>query len=158
MPLDAFVYCDCFERENLRSDPPQGIVLKQEENGDVSCKSPDEKAWSAFVRWKQNKACMHPGMVLVHKRLGSTELVEALRTQLQKERARFPILLEKVLYSDTHTCDWIPFTQIEPLENEVAAINPEGADPEETDRVRLFKIQMAELIIAAKHTGKAICF
>jgi len=75
MALDAFVYCDCFEKHNLRSDPPAGLVVKIEPSGEPGCEASDERAWSAFMAWKQTKACLHHGMILLRHRLGTPEQV-----------------------------------------------------------------------------------
>jgi len=158
MGLDAFVYCDCFEKHNLRSDPPAGLVVKVEPSGEPGCADADERAWTAFMAWKQNKACLHPGMILLRHRLGAPEQVERLRTELEKDKASFPLLLKAVVYSGTHTCDWIPFARIEQLAEEVKQLAPERAEKSAADALQLFKIRMAELIIAAQHTGKPICF
>jgi hypothetical protein len=158
MGLDAFVYCDCFEKHNLRADPPAGLTVKIEPSGEPGCEAADERGWSAFMGWKQNKACLHPGMILLRHRLGTPEQVDRLRAELEKGKAAFPLLLQAVVYSGTHTCDWIPFGRIEELAEEVKQLAPEQADKSVADALQLFKIRMAELIIAAQHTQKAICF
>jgi len=158
MALDAFVYCDCFEKKNLRCDPPAGVRVSPQATGDLLCDSFDEDAWSAFVTWKHTKACPHHGMILLRHRLGTENGINALRTELQKEANRYPMLLQKILYSGTHTCDWIPVEAIDPLANEVKQLNVSRAEREVADALHVFQIQMAELIIAAKHTGKPICF
>jgi hypothetical protein len=158
MALDAFVYCDCFETHNLRCDPPVGLVLKPEPSGDLACDATDEERWSAFVDWKRNRACFHYGMILLRHRLGTPEQIEDLRGELQAQAASFPVLLNHVLYSGTHTCDWVPFELLGPLSSEVKHLAPEKCRPAVSDALQLLKIRMAELIIAAQHTKKPICF
>lgn len=157
MALDAFVYCDCFEKDNLRCNPPAGLQLTVALNGDITCDAPTERAWFAFSHWKQEKACIHPGMILKHFRLGTASEIDLLREKLQnKERARFPILLGRILYSGTHTCDWLPLPLLPPLTEELKSLNP--APTPEGETIRHLKIQLAELIIAAKMVQKPICF
>ena len=158
MALDAFVYCDCFERDNLRCDPPRAMKLRVAPNGDVICDAPDESDWHAFTAWKLAKACLHQGMILVRHRLGSSAGIDQIRTELQKDALRFPILLEKVVYSGTHTCDWIPLNLLPQLTQELKNVDPDPAHTPAADVVRLFKIQIAELIIAAQLARKPICF
>jgi hypothetical protein len=158
MALDAFVYCDCFERDNLRCDPPRGLKLRVSPNGDLLCEPPDDSAWHAFNAWKLAKACLHEGMILVRHRLGSPKAIEVIRTELQRDALRFPILLEKVVYSGTHTCDWLPLSCLPRLTQELKHVNPDPAHTPAADAVRLFKIQIAELIIAAQLARKPICF
>ncbi|HTG45750.1 MAG TPA: hypothetical protein VK633_14610 [Verrucomicrobiae bacterium] len=158
MALDAFVYCDCFEKDNLHCNPPGGVRVTVAANGDITCDVTDQALWCSFMAWKQTKACRHPGMILVLHRLGTPPVIDLLRAQFEKEREKFPILLAHVLYSGTHTCDWIPFPHMQSLAKEVQAIDAEEVAPGVSDAVRLFQIKMAELIIAAQCTSKAICF
>ncbi len=158
MALDAFVYCDCFERDNLRCDPPRGMALRVALTGEVTCDPPDDSAWHAFTAWKIGKACLHQGMILVRHRLGNEAKIDLIRAELQKDALRFPILLEKVLYSGTHTCDWLPLKSLKGLTEELKHLNPNPTHTSAADSLRLFKIQIAELIIAAQLTGKPICF
>jgi hypothetical protein len=158
MALDAFVYCDCFEKHNLRCDPPAGIVVTIEPSGEPGCEAKDERSWSAFMAWKENKACLHQGMILLRHRLGTPDQIDRLRTELEKQKTSFPLLLNAILYSGTHTCDWIPISRMELLAEEVKRLAPEQADKFVADALQLFKIRIAELIIAAQHTGKPICF
>lgn len=158
MALDAFVYCDCFEKDNLRCNPPAGVSVRIASSGEITCDTEDESAWFAFHAWKRAKACLHQGMILVHHRLGGTAAIDLLRTELQRHPQAFPILLEKILYCGTHTCDWIPFDRLPQLTAELKALDPDHSAPLAVDTLRLFKIQIAELIIAAKLTQKPICF
>ena len=157
MALDAFVYCDCFEKDHLRSNPPRGLKLKVSPNGDVTCEAATDREWITFSSWKQKKACVHEGMILKHHRLGSVRKIDELRAALEnKERTRFPILLSRVLYSGTHTCDWLPLDALPQLTEELRVLNPPGTS--EGDALQHLKIQLAELIIAAQMVNKPICF
>jgi hypothetical protein len=156
MPLDAFVFCHCFETNNLRGDPPGNVQLKTEPWGDVTCSPIVDREWSAFQAWKRNKACMHYGMILIRHRLGTSAEVELLRAELNRQNAAVPILQKKVLYSATHTCDWIPLSLIPRLSEELKSLAP--ASGAAADALQLFKIYMAELISAAQYAKKPICF
>src|SRR6476646_11986969 len=127
MALDAFVYCDCYEKHNLRSDPPAGVIVKVEPSGEIACSVADERAWSTFLGWKKSKACLHDGMILLQHRLGTNEQVDLLRAELQKLATPLPLLLKSVLYSGTHTCDWIPVARLPELAEEVKQLAPERA-------------------------------
>jgi hypothetical protein len=160
MALDAFVYCDCFEKDNLRCNPPGGLQPILAPNGDITCDAPTDRDWFAFATWKQDKACLHPGMLLKHFRLGTAYQIDQLRAQLQnKERSRFPILLTKILYSGTHTCDWLPLDLLPQLTLELKSLNIASIPSSpEAETIRHLKIQLAELIIAAQMVQKPICF
>jgi hypothetical protein len=158
MALDAFVYCDCFESNSLRCDPPAGLTLKPKPTGDLSCDASDEQEWSAFVLWKRSRACLHYEMILLRHRLGTVEQIDRLRVELEPQADCFPLLLQLVLYSGTHTCDWIPVQRLAELSIEISRLAPEKASSEVADALQLLKIRMAELIIAAQPTKKPICF
>ena len=95
-------------------------------------------------------------MILKHHRLGTAHQITPLRQQLRNDEARFPILLNKILYSDTHTCDWIPLPILPQLTEELKHLNPPATPQGEA--LRHLKIQLAELIIAAQMANKPICF
>ena len=156
MALDAFVYCDCFEKENLRCGPPGQVQLKVAPTGEVTCIAPSDHAWFSFVSWRQSKACTHPAMILKHHRLGTADQIIPMRQQLANKENQFPILLQNILYSDTHTCDWIPLRLLPQLTDELKHLDPPATPPGEA--LRHLKIQLAELIIAAQMANKPICF
>ena len=142
----------------MRCGPPGGMPLRVAPNGEVTCDAPDDSSWHAFNAWKLGKACLHQGMILARHRLGTTGVINLFRTELQKDALRFPILLEKVVYSGTHTCDWIPLELLPQLTQELKHVNPDAAQAPLADALRLFKIQIAELIIAAQLSRNPICF
>ena len=54
MGLDAFVYCDCFEKQNLRCDPPAGLVVKIESSGEPNRRAATSSTnGSPFRAWKR---------------------------------------------------------------------------------------------------------
>ena len=157
MALDAFVYCDCFEKDNLRSNPPRGLKLKIAPSGEVICGAHSDLDWRAFTAWKHNKACLHERMILKHHRLGTVSEIDQLRLELEsKGNGHFPILLRNVLYSGTHTCDWLPLTTLPKLTEELKHLEPQATMG--GDALRHLRIQLAELIIAAQMVKKPICF
>ena len=157
MALDAFVYCDCFEKDNLRSNPPGGLKLQVAPSGDITCKAHSDGEWLAFSAWKQEKACAHRGMILKHHRLGTSTILDPLRAELEREGPeRFPILIGRVLYSSTHTCDWIPLNALPQLTEELKQLDCHNTPSAEA--LRHLKIQLAELVIAAQMAHKPICF
>lgn len=158
MSLDAFVYCDCFEKDNLRCDPPRGVMLKVASNGELTCDNADESSWMAFQAWKLTKACLHEGMILVRHRMGNDERIDVIRRELERTPEHYPILLRHVVYSSTHTCDWIPIEWLPSLIEEVKFLNPAAYSEDVSEALLHFKIQIAELIIASQLTHKPICF
>jgi hypothetical protein len=127
-------------------------------NGEVTCNPPDDSAWHAFTAWKLAKACLHQGMILVRHRLGNESSIEQIRAELAKQARTIPILLNQVVYSGTHTCDWLPLQALPALTEELKNLEPGPSQNSSADTLRIFKIQMAELVIAAQLAHKPICF
>jgi hypothetical protein len=132
------------------------LQLKVAPTGEVTCIAPSDQAWFAFTSWRQSKACTHPAMILKHHRLGTAAQIDPIRQQLADYRSHFPILVEKILYSPTHTCDWIPLQLLPQLTEELKHLDPPPSPAGEA--LRHLKIQLAELIIAAQMAHKPICF
>lgn len=61
-------------------------------------------------------------MILCHRRLNNIGGNAMVREQLSHFPERFPILLEKVVYSGTHCGDWLTIEQVRAVAPEVEAI------------------------------------
>src|SRR4051812_36603442 len=108
MSLDAIVWCDCYEKGKLREPPPPGISLVVEPDGALGYEESPAADFNAWCEWRQH-ACEHPVGTLLHRRLGNIGEIGLLRSELQREAGRFPLLLSKVLYSGSHSGDHLPF-------------------------------------------------
>jgi len=159
MGLDAFVFCDCFERGRLRSPPPPGCSLSVSENGSLLCGSDDLDTQIAFDCWQQSDACEHEDGCLVAHRIGNISLVASLRAELQRSPDRFPMILSLVLYSGTHCGDFIPAAEVPQVLSEAEALaGVHCPDPEMECFLREFEEQMRDLVSAALRVGKPIAF
>ena len=165
MGLDATVFCDCFERGRLREGPPADcrVVLAadgdlypaNEETLDIDA---DVDLYVRFDQWR-GRACSHEDGVLISHRIGNMALVAALRSVLEHAPARFPIILQRVIYSGTHAGDSIPATDIPSLSLEVSGLSSlHSPDSQMENIIRRFEAQMAELVKAAIEVGKPISF
>src|SRR5437879_5473681 len=124
MSLDAFVFCDCYERGRLRTPPPVGVSIKVESDGSLGREGDnstleDDLAWD---QWREQLACEHPGGALLHYRLGNISLIGSLRPELQREPSRFPILLGKVLFSGSHAGDYLPLDLVPVVQKELEGL------------------------------------
>src|SRR5678816_451352 len=99
MGLDAFVFCDCYEKGRLRESPPTGVTLRVEPDGSLGREHDDGTLESdhAWDTWREQRACDHGGGILLRHRLGNIALVGLLRAELHREADRFPILATKVV-------------------------------------------------------------
>lgn len=159
MGLDATVYCDCFESGRLKELPPDPSLVYVCDNGSLDCKSEDSEALSAFDEWLQTRACEHEDGALVSHRIGSATHVGLLRRELEKDSKEFPLLLEEVLYSGTHTGDYLSGKEILKLQKELKVLAEFAASSKDSQLfVGEFRAQMEELANAALSVKKPISF
>ena len=161
MSLDAFVFCDCYERGRLRAPPPVGVSLKVESDGSLGREGDDGtlEADLAWDRWREQLACEHPGGMLLRYRLGNISLIGSLRSELQREPSRFPILFSKVLFSGSHAGDYIPFDLVPALQRELEGLADFRCSARKTDAfMSEFRTQMSALVAASLAVSKPITF
>lgn len=159
MGLDATVYCDCFETGRLKERPPNPALVDVCDNGSLECRSDDSKVLSAFDEWRQRRACEHEEGVLLSHWIGNASHVGLLRSELEKDATKFSILLEKVLYSGTHTGDYLSGKDVLKLQKELKALAEFAAsDKDSQSFVDEFRVQIAELANAALSVKKPISF
>ena len=159
MGLDATVYCDCYETNRLKEPPPHPDLISVAPNGRLDCNSADLESLLAFDQWLLNHACEHENGVLLHHWIGNIDLVGLLREELEHEALRFHILLERVLFSGTHTGDYLSLEQVSGLQGELSEMNQfVCSDEKNRHYLERFRLQMAELSEAALSVGKPISF
>src|ERR671936_3121543 len=101
MGLDAFVFCDCYEKGRLKRKPPDPKLVYVLPNGDLGCRSEDSKVLERFDDWREN-ACRHETGMITGDWLGNIELIGSIRDELCRKPRKFPTLLNRVIYSGTH--------------------------------------------------------
>lgn len=159
MGLDAAVYCDCFEAGRLKELPPDPTLIYVCDNGSLDCRSEDSHVLSGFDEWLQERACEHEEGLLISHRIGSAAHVGLLREELEKEAKKFPLLLKKVLYSGTHTGDYLLGKEILTLQKELKALAEFAASGRDSQLfVDEFRVQMEELANAALSVMKPLSF
>jgi hypothetical protein len=133
MGLDATVYCDCFEKGRLKSNPPPGCVLTVNDDGSLLCGSDDLQTQLAFDQWCLSEACEHEFGTLIHRRLGNIALIELIQNEVGKQAVRFPEIQKRVLYNGTHSGDFIPIEILPAIEQEaeqLAYVTSSNSDTE----------------------------
>lgn len=159
MGLDASVWCDCFERNRLRSSPPAGCHLSVGKDGSLDCGSDDLDVQLAFDQWQQLEACEHEDGYLLSHYIGNIALVASLRAELGRWPDQFPMLLSRVIYNGVHAGDYIPAEQVSQLLPELAKLaDVHCTEPDMEQFMRRFELQMRELVDAALRVEKAIVF
>ena len=89
----------------------------------------------------------------IHRRLGNIAMAGYLRARASKMLPATSVILEKVLYSDSHVGDELA-VEIVPTMKEELAVLAADADPD----MRAFVHSMAKLAEAALEQRNSICF
>jgi hypothetical protein len=161
MGLDAFIYCDCYEKGRLREPPPGGAQLCVGPDGFLTREQNDGTLESdlAWDEWREKRACEHRGGILLHHRLGNIALIGLLRAELQGDSERFPILATKVVYSGSHCGDFLRLEEIPQLQRELELLREFHCRSRDADRFMSgFREKMSELAAMAISVGKPIAF
>lgn len=158
MGLDATVYCDCYER-GLTKEPPPCSRIVVADDGSIQCESGDLQTLLAFDEWISHRACDHPGAILLQHRIGNLAQVGLLRSELEHDPSTFPILLGKVLYSGSHTGDYLTLGETAALYVELGRLaSLVCLAPSDQRYVQSFRQQMIELVETATRVRKPISF
>jgi hypothetical protein len=159
MGLDAVVYCNCFESGKLKEIPSYIDSIYVDSGGDLGCKNDNFETVLEFDQWLLYRACEHENGVLLHHYLGNIARVSNLRKDLSVNVERFPIILEKILYSGTHCGDFLRLETVKNLKKEIDYLEAFVCSNElSQERVSYFCKQLIELTNAALRVGKPILF
>jgi hypothetical protein len=163
MGLDAYVFCNCAERGLLRTLPRSEWSIRIDETGARFAQIGGAEICSlkddlGFHDWDAH-ACDHHRGVLLHHRIGNISAVGAIRAELSKHAASFPLILSRVVYNGMHAGDYLPIDTLPQLEREVDLLGTIQSKDKIFDEVlRHFERVLAELVVAAKSVGKPISF
>lgn len=111
------------------------------------------EVWLIHDRWYRD-SCPHSGH-LIEKRLGNVSFAAHVRGFLEKNSPNdFPLLLQRVIYSGTHSGNWIAVRDVPQLIKETRKL--QGLT---TDAIIVeFANDMIELAEASIATGNPIAF
>lgn len=129
MGLDASVHCNCIKEGKARAHPfPELLVF--DETGEPTLKGGRDanlKLWLEHDKWYRD-SCPHSGY-LVERRLGNMVSVACIREFLQNNSPNsFPLLLERVVYSGTHTGDKVAVSDVPQLLTETRRLQALTSD------------------------------
>jgi hypothetical protein len=159
MGLDAVVYCDCYERGRLRTQPNSEWNVYVCCDGSRDSQAEDLETQMEFDQWSEHQACEHRGGILLHHRIGNIAAVGVIRGHLWQRASTFPLIIDKVIYSGMHTGDYLVLDDVRQLQSEVDALCDEHSDDEHLEAIlRVFEHQMRELCDCALRVGKPIAF
>ena len=155
MGLDASVHCNCIKEGKARPHPfPELLVF--DETGEPTLKSDGHinlKLWLKHDKWYRD-SCPHSGY-LVKKPLGNMASVAYIRGFLENHSPNsFPLLLERVVYSGTHSGDWVAASDVPQLLTETRKLQGSTSDA----LILQFTNDVVELAQASIATGNPIVF
>jgi len=84
MGLDAFVFCDCYEKGRLKRKPPNPDLVYVLPNGDLGCRSEASKVLERFDNWREN-ACKHEAGMVARDYHGNEALIDSIRDELGRK-------------------------------------------------------------------------
>ena len=122
MGLEAWVSCDCVEKNRLKKPHRYPNQLHIGKNGSPEIRSVDPVMLDEHDAWMQLPPCRHDEMTVESSYLGNMGFVAGVRNTLASFSSLLPacpILLGKVLYSGTHTGDFLTVKQVESLAKEL---------------------------------------
>jgi hypothetical protein len=155
MGLDASVHCNCI-KEGKAPLHPFPELLAFDETGEPILKGDgdiDLKLWLTHDKWYRD-SCQHSGY-LVEKRLGNATAVAYVSGFLQDNSPNsFPLLLERVVYSGTHSGDWVAASEVPQLLTETRRLLGLTTVPV----IIQFANDVIELAEASIATGNPIVF
>jgi hypothetical protein len=158
MGLDAFVFCDCYEKGRLKRKPHEPELVCVLPNGDLGCRSKDSKLLERFDRWREN-ACKHEAGMITGDYLGNESLIGSIRDELRRKPRKFPTLLNRVIYSGTHCGDHLTLRMVAKLQLELERLKAHHSSNKQLDReIQKLRRKLQKLVRASLKIGKPIGF
>lgn len=164
MSLRAVVYCDCVEKGLLRIPHPLPDLLSIDPSGCPAISSEDAADAKSHDRWEVQRPCPHDRFWLIERYLGNISSIGVIRQAIDglsasDQRGRYPVLLSKVLYSGSHSGDFLTIEEVVRLRDELDHLR-KTLDEQSDNRATLreFLSRMDELVCASLTVGKPISF
>ena len=155
--LQAYVFCDCYERSRLKHLPPNPEIVTVLPNGDLGYINATRKQHADFVAWRSH-ACRHPEGVVTGGELGQKLSRKVLHRAMSPHKRAFPLFVQKMLGCKPHTRNsHLTTKQVEKLQSELVRLKdfylPE---PKLDQELRWYYGQMKQLVRAATKIHKPI--
>lgn len=158
MGLDAYVCCDCFERDTLRTAPRPEWGVHVDEYGGRSCTTENLDEQIEFDAWNF-AACKHEWGRLLDHRIGNISLIGLFREMLAPVANRLPVICTKVIYSGSHGGDMLSLEDVARLRDEVKLLVELHVPNARNEAfLRGFETQLRELADCSLRVLKPIVF
>jgi hypothetical protein len=158
MGLDAFVFCDCYERGRVKRCQPKLGSLYLLPNGSLESRSDDPDVLDRFDAWRAH-ACRHEEGIVASDRLGGLAHIDQLRDALLRQRRRFPVLIAKVVYCGTHCGDHLSLRDVSKLAIELDRLKSVRTGDKSLDKdLQILRRKLEKLVRVALKIEKPIAF
>jgi len=158
MGLDAFVFCDCYEKGRIKRIPPDLGSLYVQANGDLEPRSRDVEVLDRFDAWRVH-ACRHEQGIIAGDQLGSAGFIDWLREAFWPNRRLFPVLLGKVIYCGTHCGDHLSRRDVAKLAVELDRLKSFSIADKSLDKhLQRLRRKLKKLVRVALRIKKPIAF
>lgn len=158
MGLDAFVFCDCYEKGRIKripSDVGKFYVLPR---GCLEPRSENPEVLERFDAWRAH-ACRHEDGMIAGEYLGNAGFIGWLRNALWPKRKLFPVLLGKVIYCGTHTGDHLALRDVAKLAVELDRLKSFSIADKSLDKdLQVLRRKLQKLVRVALKIRKPIAF
>jgi hypothetical protein len=153
MGLDARVRCNCIKEGSALPHPFPELLAFDETDEPTLKGDGDTDLRQKHDKWYRD-SCPHSGY-LVEKRLGNFAAVAYVRGFLENNSPHsFPLLLKRVVYSGTHSGDWVAASEVLQLLTETRRLQGLTNDP----LILQFTNDVVDLAEASIATGNPIVF
>ena len=159
MGLDATIYCDCYERRELNTQPRPEWKVYVSEDGCRETTATDLETQLAFDRWNLEQACEHDNGCLLHHYIGNISRVGMLRKIIGEQAEKFPLILGKVIHNGVHCGDSLSLEEVKAIKPEVEELSQIHLNSSQDEcRLRNFEAQMRELVECALLVRRPLTF
>jgi len=157
MELQAYVFCDCYERDRLKRPPPNPEIIAVLPNGDLGYSRATRKQHTDFVAWRSH-ACRHPEGVVTGGELGHKLSRKVLHRAMSPHKRAFPLFVQKILGCKPHTHNsHLTTKQVEKLQTELVRLKGFYLPEPKLDlELRWYYNQVKQLVRAAVKIHKPI--
>ncbi len=158
MGLDAFVFCDCYEKRRIKRCPPELGPVYVLPRGRLESRSDNQEVLERFDAWRAH-ACRHEDGMIAGDYLGNAGQVSEFRNALWSKRDLFPILLRKVIYSGTHCGDHLCLRDVAKLAVELDGLRSIRTGDKSLDKhLQILRRKLEKLVRVALKIKKPIAF
>jgi hypothetical protein len=158
MGLDAFVFCDCYEKGRIKRSPTEFGSLYVTSNGSLESRRQDPDLLERFDAWREH-ACRHEQGMIAGDWLGNAGFIEWLHGAFWPIRKLFPVLVGKVIYSGTHCGDHLTLRDVNRLAVELDRLKSYRISDKSLDKdLQRLRQKLQKLVRVALKIKKPIAF